>query len=209
MATKYVRDFSSALELRYERGELFFQVIFELSKVLDKYEHHMMLWALSKEGEYDGVARNLVWHGIQPDQPLATSYSTTALHLAVRHLYTLQVFLLRGKVQPNLEVKNGAGQTPLCKAVCERRYESATLLLDRGASAEPIGRGKRPMDCAIHNKDEQMVKLLWYNGASIKSVGSKDQHGVVMDDKLGGGGKVVDFMKADRQPELSWEVRRI
>ncbi|KAK1720223.1 uncharacterized protein BDZ83DRAFT_654621 [Colletotrichum acutatum] len=161
MATKYVRDFSSALELR------------------------SILGILIEHGADIGVS----W--------MQVIFSTPS------------VFLLRGKVQPNLEVKNGAGQTPLCKAVCERRYESATLLLDRGASAEPIGRGKRPMDCAIHNKDEQMVKLLWYNGASIKSVGSKDQHGVVMDDKLGGGGKVVDFMKADRQPELSWEVRRI
>ncbi|KAK1468648.1 hypothetical protein CMEL01_00415, partial [Colletotrichum melonis] len=77
----------------------------------------------------------------------------TALHLTVKRPATLEILISDDNIHPNCEVKNGAGHTPLCKAVCEGQYESTTLLLERRASPELIGRGQRPMDYAIHNKD--------------------------------------------------------
>ncbi|UQC85507.1 uncharacterized protein CLUP02_11005 [Colletotrichum lupini] len=80
-------------------------------------------------------------------------FFNTALRLTIKWPATLEILISDDNIHPNTEVKNGAGHTPLCKAVCEGQYESTTLLLERGASPELIGRGQRPMDCAIHNKD--------------------------------------------------------
>lgn len=150
----------------------------ENEKSIYRYGHQMILWALSDNSNYAYVAQELFQRGVQPDQPLATPYTPTALNLAIKWPAALGIFISDENIHPNIEVKNGAGHTPLCKAVCEGEYKSATLLLNNGASPEPIGRGQRPMDCRIHNKDDRMVRLLWDKGASIKSVG-KGQHRVV------------------------------
>lgn len=140
--------------LVHEDGLLYYCLRTE-EEVIAIYGHHLMLWALhSWRGMDYSTARELVRAGVWPDQPLATPYSNTALHLAVKWPATLEILISDDKIHPNIEVTNGAGHTPLCKAVCEGQYKSATLLLERGASPELIGRGQRPMDCAIHNKDE-------------------------------------------------------
>ncbi|KAK1540738.1 calcium/calmodulin-dependent protein kinase type 1B [Colletotrichum paranaense] len=96
----------------------------------------------------------LLYAAIRRDQTAQVDLFNTALHLTVKWPATLEILISDDNIHPNTEVKNGAGHTPLCKAVCEGQYESTTLLLERGASPELIGRGQRPMDCAIHNKDE-------------------------------------------------------
>ncbi|KAK1700669.1 hypothetical protein BDP55DRAFT_626226 [Colletotrichum godetiae] len=93
------------------------------TKIIDRYGHHMMLWALSEDYEiHDDVVRKLVEMGVSPDEPLAIQYSNTALHLAVKSPAMLKILLADysdslndsdEKIPSNLDVNNGAGQTPL------------------------------------------------------------------------------------------------
>lgn len=150
---------------RYNEFQL--DMLLSLEEVRVKHGQALLSWALDgspRRSLYGHTIQKLVQDGVQPDQPLGTPDGNTALHVAVLRKTFLEILIDTEGL--NLEVKNDDGQTPFCRAVCLGQHESATLLLKKGALVETTS-GQRPMDCAVQNKDDQMMQLLRDNSANL------------------------------------------
>lgn len=101
----------------------------------------------------------------------------TALHLAGHFGQTAAAGrLLDRGADPGALSRNRSGNTALHAALAGRRFETARLLVERGADVNAAdAEGWTPVHLAAHSGDEDMVRFLLERGASPIAVNANGQ----------------------------------
>lgn len=99
-------------------------------------------------------------HKYKPDVNVVNNYDgSTALHYAINNKNIEMVEKLI-KAGANVNIKNKKGLSPLHMAVNAGSKEIVKLLINHGANPNVIVFGKKPIDAALQQKNEGMVKAM-------------------------------------------------
>ena len=92
---------------------------------------------------------------------------TTVLHLAAAYSSCDSVYyLLTNYPKLSVNLTDNEGNTPLTKACYEGKYDTAELLLQKGADINAMGQSQGPLQAAIKSKNNNLVTFL-LNQANI------------------------------------------